>query len=167
LKRINFCIFTLRGIISTLGLCRVAAVNAGQTAAPESGGTVRIAMKNVNFHLRDRIIVHIASLDGRLKPKTGEIAAFDDKQSFSIDVDSANVTLRMTALTNELNDYVFAKPSAPLKKFTASTPGKQLVAKGLLASKGGIPFETVGTLSITRVHIPDFDKTKQNPKPKQ
>ena len=63
----------------------------------------------------------------------------------------------MTALTNDLNDYVFAKPDAPLKKLNATTKGKQLVIKGLLVSKGGIPFETDGTLSITpegmiRVH---------------
>jgi len=82
---------------------------------------------------------------------------FDDKQSFTIDVDSANVTLNMTALTNDLNDYVFAKPGAPLKKLNASTQGKQLVVNGFLVSKGAIPFETDGTLSITpegmiRVH---------------
>jgi hypothetical protein len=127
------------------------------SGTPATGGGVRIGMKNVEFHLTDNIIVHIATLNGKLESKPGEIPVFDDKQSFMIDVDSANVTLSMTALTNDLNDYVFAKPDAPLKKLSTSTNGKQLVVKGSLVSKGGIPFETDGTLSVTpegmiRVH---------------
>jgi hypothetical protein len=56
-----------------------------------------------------------------------------------------------------LNDYVFAKADAPLKKLSASIRGDELVIKGLLVSKGGIPFESAGTLSATpegmiRVH---------------
>lgn len=152
-----FCTLAVLGIISTSSLHEIPTVSAGQVGTSASDGAVRIGMKNVEYHLTDRIFVHIASLNGRMKPKSGEIPVFDDKQSFTIDVDSANVTLSMTALTNDLNDYVFAKPGAPLKKLTASTEGKQLVVKGLLVSKGGIPFETDGTLSITpegmiRVH---------------
>lgn len=114
-------------------------------------------MKNVEFHLTDRIIVHIATLNGKLTTKPGQIPDFDDRTSFGIDAESANITVSMTALTNDLNDYVFAKPSAPLKKLSVSTRGKELVVKGLLVSKGGVPFETAGTLSVTpegiiRVH---------------
>jgi hypothetical protein len=114
-------------------------------------------MKNVEFHLTDTIILHIATLDGRLTPKPGQIPVFDDKESFGLDVDSANITMTMTALTNDLNDYVFAKPTAPLKKLAVSTRGKELVVKGLLVSKGAVPFETSGTLQVTpegmiRVH---------------
>ncbi len=157
MRRTTFCAFTLLGLISTTSLYQAPNLSAGQTDTPAPNEEVRIAMKNVEYQLTDRIIVHIATLNGRMKPKPGEIPVFDDKQSFTIDVNSANVTLSMTALTNDLNDYVFAKPGAPLKKLSASTQGKQLVVKGLLVSKGGIPFETDGTLSITpegmiRVH---------------
>jgi hypothetical protein len=157
LRLTAFCTLTLMGIILTSGPYEIPTVSAGQPGTSPSDEAVRIGMKNVEYHLTDRIIVHIAALGGRMKPKPGEIPVFDDKQSFTIDVDSANVTISMTALTNDLNDYVFAKPGAPLKKLSASTQGKQLVVKGLLVSKGGIPFETDGTLSITpegmiRVH---------------
>ena len=117
-------------------------------------------MRNVDYHLTDRIIVNITSLDGRLTPKPGTIPVFD-KTSFGLDVDDAKVTLTMTALTNDLNDYVFAKPDAPLKKLSASIKndkdGNQLAIKGVLAKKGGIPFESDGTMSVTpegmiRVH---------------
>ena len=114
-------------------------------------------MKNVNYHLTDKIIVHIVSLNGKLTPKPDQIIAFDDRQSFGIDVDFASVTLNTTSLTNDLNDYVFAKPDAPFKKLAATIEGDQLTVKGLLVSKGGIPFSTTGTLAVTpegmiRVH---------------
>jgi hypothetical protein len=137
-----------------------APVPAGQAPTEAGGGgaaVVRAVMRNIEYHLTDRIIVHIVSLDGKLEPKPGEIPVFDDRNSFGLEVDSATIILNMTALTNDLNDYVFAKPDAPLKHLNASTQGDQLVLKGLLASKGGIPFETSGTISLTpegmiRVH---------------
>jgi hypothetical protein len=114
-------------------------------------------MRNVDFHLTDRIVVHIAALDGQLTPVRGSIPVFDDKTSFSLNVDSANISLSTTALSNDLNDFVFLKPDAPIKKLSITTAGDQLVLKGLLASKGDIPFETDGTVAATpdgqiRVH---------------
>jgi hypothetical protein len=126
-------------------------------AGDEKTAAVRTSMQNVEYHLTDRIIVHIHSLNGQLTPKPGKIPVFEDKNSFGLAVDSANITLSMASLTNDLNDFVFAKPDAPLKHLTASTQGDQLIMKGLLVSKGGIPFETSGTMSVTpegmiRVH---------------
>jgi hypothetical protein len=134
-----------------------ASPSAASGAADENAAVVRAAMRNVEYHLTDRIIVRITALDGKLTPKPAQIPVFDDKNSFGLTVDSATIRLSMTALTNDLNDYVFAKPDAPIKHLTASTDGDQLVMKGLLVSKGGIPFETSGTMSVTpegmiRVH---------------
>lgn len=122
-------------------------------------------MRNVEYHLTDRIIVHIVSLDGKLTPKPGQIPVFDDKASFGLDIDTATIILSMAALTNDLNDYVFAKPDAPLKHLDASTQGDQLVMKGLLVSKGGVPFETSGSMSVTpegmiRVHTTEVKALK-------
>jgi len=133
------------------------AGSSGTAAGGENGAVVRTAMRNVDYHLTDRIIVHITSLDGKLAPKPGQIPVFYDKNSFGLDVDAATIILNMTALTNDLNDYVFAKADAPLKKLSTSTEGDQLIMKGLLVSKGGVPFETSGTMSVTpegmiRVH---------------
>jgi hypothetical protein len=123
---------------------------ASQTSgSPTANAAVRVGMKNVEFHLTDGIVLHIAALDGKLASKPGEIPVFDNKESFVLDVDSANITVSMTALTNDLNDYVFVKADAPVKKLNASARGKELVVKGLLVSKGAVPFETVGTLSVT------------------
>jgi hypothetical protein len=126
--------------------------------APNTAGSnvVQATMKNVDFHLTDRIIVHIATLNGKLTPNQSAIPVFDNKRSFSLDVDSANITVSTTALSNDLNDYVFVKPDAPLKKLTVTTQGNLLILKGLLVGKG-VPFETDGTVAVTpegfiRVH---------------
>ena len=134
-----------------------ATPSAASGSADENAAVVRMAMRNVQYHLTDRIILHITTLDGKLTQKPGQIPVFDDKNSFALTVDTATIQLSMTALTNDLNDFVFAKPDAPIKHLTASTDGDQLVLKGLLVSKGGVPFETSGTLAVTpegmiRVH---------------
>lgn len=134
-----------------------SGTGGGKAVGGESGAAVRTAMRNVDYHLTDRIILHITSLDGKLTVKPGQIPVFDDKNSFGLDVGAGNIILSMTALTNDMNDYVFARADAPLKKLSTSTQGDQLIMKGLLVSKGGIPFETSGTLSVTpegmiRVH---------------
>jgi hypothetical protein len=127
------------------------------SATSPSNNDVETTMKNVQYHLTDKIAVRITILNGKLTPKPDQIVVFDDKQSFSIAVESAKVSLTTTSLTNDLNDYVFAKSDAPLKKLAATIEGDELTIKGLLVSKGGVPFSSTGTLSVTpegmiRVH---------------
>lgn len=134
------------------------AAQQNQSGTAAASGAVRAAIKNVDFHLTDRIVVHIETLSGTLVPaQQGQIPVFDDKNSLVFNVDTANITLGTAALTNDLNDYVFGKPGAPLKNLSANIKGDQLIIKGLLASKGGVPFESAGTVGVTpdgqvRVH---------------
>lgn len=136
------------------------AQNLPQNVTPTaktSAGDVNTFMKNVRYHLTDRIAVDITTLAGTLTPKPDQMVVLDDKQSFIIDIDSASARLTATSLTNDLNDFVFAAHDAPLKKLSASIHGDQFSVKGLLASKGDIPFEITGTLIVTpegviRVH---------------
>src|ERR1700761_6312302 len=49
------------------------------THAPQNfAGPVKIAMRNVDFHLTDRIVVHMVSVDGKLTP-VKDFPVFDDK----------------------------------------------------------------------------------------
>src|SRR5437588_10340271 len=55
---------------------------------------VQIAMKNVTYHFTGPIAVHIVELDGHLIPATpGAIVFFDDKNSFSLAISSAQITM--------------------------------------------------------------------------
>jgi hypothetical protein len=145
----------------------LSATHSGQQAenqaetnsqpAIEEKAPVKATMQNVDFHLTDQIVAHISNLTGKLSPTQPGIPTFDDKKSFLLDIDSANISVSAASLTSDLNDFVFVKPDAPLKKLSVSTEGDQLVLKGILASKGGLSFETAGTLTATpdgmiRVH---------------
>src|SRR5579862_2386236 len=118
-------------------------------SAAQQTDNVSATMRNVDFRFADKIVVHIATLDGKLVSAPGQIAVFDDKRSFRLDLDSASITVDTSNLSNDLNDYVFAAADAPLKKLTVATVGDQLVIKGLLARKGDVQFETDGTIAAT------------------
>ena len=105
-------------------------------------------MRNVMYHFTDTIGVHILELSGKLVPK-GAIPIFDDKQSFILEIDAANISMSTDALTHVLNEYVFAAKDAPLKDFAVTTDGTQLKIKGKLAHKGTIPFEMVSEIQAT------------------
>lgn len=139
--------------VCAMGVCPLQAQVAEQhnETSPNAAASavVRTAMKNVDFHLTDRIVVHIVTLNGSLTPNFGGMPVFDDKKSFHLDVDSASILITTAALSNDLNDYVFAKPDAPLKKLSITTQGSELILRGVLASKGGIPFQTDGTVAAT------------------
>ena len=106
-------------------------------------------MRNVVFHFTERIEVHIASLDGTLTTNYGGFPVFDDKKSFDLDVDSAKILMSLNSLSNDLNDYVFARPEAPLKRLWVWEQGEKLGVKGVLASRRNVPFEIIGTASAT------------------
>ena len=71
---------------------------------------------------------------------------------------SAEISLTTYALSSVLNDDVFAADGAPLKGIRLSAPAGKIKILGRLHSKGDVPFETEGRLSVTadgniRVHI--------------
>ena len=105
-------------------------------------------MRNVMYHFTDTIGVHILELSGKLVPK-GAIPIFDDKQSFILEIDVANISMSTDALSHVLNEYVFAAKDAPLKDFAVTTDGNQLKIKGKLAHKGNIPFEMISEIQAT------------------
>jgi len=128
-------------------------------AADESAGRrVHAEMRNIVNHFSDTIAVHIVHLEGELVPSpSAELPVFDDPNSFSISVRSAEIWITTDALTSVLNDYVFATKDAPIKGIRVSAENGKIKLRGRLHSKGDIPFESEGSLSVTadgniRVH---------------
>jgi hypothetical protein len=115
-------------------------------------------MRNITYRVTDAASVHIQRLDGELRPtQEDNIPSFDDRESFLIDIYSAEIALSMDALAGVLNQYAFAASDSPLKDVRITPQGTGLRIQGKLHSKGNLPFETVGTLSVTedgkvRVH---------------
>jgi hypothetical protein len=132
-----------------LGSTSLADNSTAETPA-DGSHSVEVQMRNVMYHFTDNIAVHIRRLHGELIPKKGDIPVFDDKESFTLKIASAEIAISPSFLANVLNSYVFAKRDAPVKDVSIRIEsGDRLKIKGKLHSKGDIAFETEGRLSTT------------------
>jgi len=121
---------------------------SASNAQPDSG-TVQVAMKNVMYHFSAPTAVHIVQLQGELVPtKPGTIVVFDDRNSFRLDLASAEIALTCDSLAGIMNDHVFSAQNAPIKSVSITNKNNQLIIKGRLHQKGDVPFETAGTLLV-------------------
>lgn len=151
----------LYGVVLCGGGCSAAKDKvrppAGQSrdiappAVQISGETqTHVEMVNVNIHLDSALILHIHYLSGQFLPtRRGQPPAFDNKLSYVITIDSAEVGVTAAALSHALNTYVFGAPDAPLKNLTFSVQGNQIKEAGTLNKGIRIPFEITGALSAT------------------
>jgi hypothetical protein len=113
-------------------------------------GTVQTQMRNVTYHFSDTVVVEIKSLNGELVPLgKNEFPIFDDKDSFSLRISTAEIVIDSSNLANVLNSYVFARPHSPLTALSITVEKGRLKVKGKLHDKGDIPFETEGILTAT------------------
>lgn len=138
-----------RFLIRTSLLLMLAAIApCGAARAQSADNAIETVMRHVDFHVDSTLVMQIDHLRGRLVPaRAGGLVIFDDPGSFVIDIDSASITLRMTALSDLLNRYVFHYNGTPLKGLTASVD-----SGGLLKQSGrlhGLPFSILTELSVT------------------
>ena len=122
---------------------------ATQAAEETEKQPIRIAMKNVTYHYTDPIAVHIIALQGELLPaKDGGVVVFDDKNSFTLALASAEISISCHALAQVLNENVLSAADAPIKNLTIESRNNELIIKGKLHQRGDISFETTGTLAV-------------------
>ncbi|HXB74573.1 MAG TPA: hypothetical protein VNY05_40435 [Candidatus Acidoferrales bacterium] len=121
-------------------------------ALPEASGKAQtqVEMVNVNIHLDPDLILHIHYLSGQFLPtRKGQPPAFDDKLSYIVAIDSAEVGVSAASMSHALNTYIFNASDSPLKNLTLSIQGSQIKQTGTLNKGVGVPFEMVGTMSAT------------------
>jgi len=126
---------------------------AGSQDSPNNDqqeGTVQTQMRNVAYHFSDTVVVQIKSLNGMLVPLgKNRFPTFDDKDSFSLRISTAEMAIDSSNLANLLNSYVFARPHSPLTALSIVVEKGRVKVKGKLHDKGDIPFETEGILTPT------------------
>jgi hypothetical protein len=134
-------------------LCLAAPTIAiGQNSPPSDkrSGRVQTQMRNVRYHFSDAVAVEIKSLSGELVPLgNNEFPIFDDKNSFNLRINTAEIAIDSSNLANVLNFYVFARPQSPLSHLSIIVENGRLKVKGKLHDKRDIPFETEGILRPT------------------
>jgi hypothetical protein len=110
---------------------------------------VKAEFRNVMFHLTPEAAAHLQSVSGELWPVGKyDMPVFDAKASFELHVSQGTVSITPEALASVLNSYVFARSDAPLKDISIEMKEGRLIIKGKLHSKGDLPFETAGEISV-------------------
>ncbi len=107
-------------------------------------------MINVNIRLDPQMMLQIRHLSGKLvSTDKGKTPSFDDKLSYIIDVDSAEIAVSTASMTHMMNTYVFGEPNAPLRHLKLSIEKGQVKQEGTINKGPGISFETIGDMSAT------------------
>ena len=146
LIRASRCIFVSLLFIAVLSSSLLKT--SAQSAEPPDTRPIDFAMKNVTYHYSEPVAVHIAKLQGELVPtKSGAIVFFDDKNSFNLRLNYAEISISCNALAQVLNENVFASSDSPIKNLSIESKNNQLIMKGKLPQKADVVFETAGTLS--------------------
>jgi hypothetical protein len=126
-----------------------AVANPPEIHQPVEAET-QVEFMNVNIHLDPVLVLHIRHLVGKFLPtRKGQPPTFDDKLSYIVDIDSAEVGVSLASMTYAMNTYVFGEPDAPLKNLKLSREGSEIKQTGTLRKGPGIPFEMVGDMSPT------------------
>jgi hypothetical protein len=125
----------------------IARVTAAAPASTDS--ITQVQFRNVDFYVDPQIPLHIHRLRGTMRSKTGGMVFFDDKNSYIIGLDAAEVGLGPRELSVLLNKYVFGYPGAPLRRMQVSIAGNEIVQKGILRKVVDVPFEIRASLSVT------------------
>jgi hypothetical protein len=110
----------------------------------------QVEFVNVNIRLDPVLVLHIRHLVGKFLPtRKGRPPTFDDKLSYIVAIDSAEVGVSLANMTYAMNTYVFGEPDAPLKNLELSREGSEIKQTGTLKKGIGIHFEMVGVMSAT------------------
>lgn len=111
--------------------------------------TTRVSMRHVDFYVDTNVVLHIRHLDGSMRSKKGGPILFDDRTSFVIAIDTAEVGLTGADLSVLLNKYVFGYPGSPLSHQHLRTEGDHVVQTGRIHKVITVNFEITATMDVT------------------
>jgi hypothetical protein len=120
-----------------------------ERASHADRGPVEGEMKGVLYHVDDRVVLEIRYLRGALLPTKDAPPWFDDPQSFTLAIDTGEVSISPASLSALLNDYVFNYKGTPLKDLKVTIDGGELKQTGTMHKLIDLPFTIRATLSAT------------------
>ncbi len=130
-------------------LVLLLATFAVSPAADDTPVEVQVQMRNVRLRVDETTVLQVARLRGTLvSTRRGHPPVFDDKDSFIVRIDSAQIALSMDSLTRLLNTYVFHYDGSPLKNLTVTADGQRLKLKGTVHKGIDLPFTIVADPSV-------------------
>ena len=136
-----------RAATSTASLSRTAATPVPHRDSARAA--TRVSMRHVDFYVDTNVVLHIRHLDGTMRSKAGGPILFDDKGSFIIAIDTAEVGLTGIDLSVILNKYVFGYEGSPLSHLHLRTEGDHVVLTGRMHKVITMNFEITSTMDVT------------------
>jgi hypothetical protein len=129
-------------------LCGAIAHTQDISLAP---APVEVQVREVNLHLERSTVLEIRTLRGQLVPtRRDQPVTFDDVNSFTTRINTAEIAISFKTLSDLLNQRVFAYPGAPLKNITLKADRGRIKQTGTVHKTIDIPFEIEGTLEATQ-----------------
>jgi len=106
-------------------------------------------MRNVALHVDASTVVRVVALRGEMiSTSANRPPVLDDKRSFKVRVDSGEIAVDSSALTQLLNRYLFSYKGSPLRDLKVTTEGAQLKIEGELRKGVPIPFSMTAEPSV-------------------
>ena len=127
----------------------LAGTPARDIAAADAAIHCGIEMRNLLLRVADGVVLQVAALDGEfVSHSAGQPPVFDDPNSYTLRVKSADMQLDGPSLTNLFQQSAKAHPS-PLSDVKITIEGGQLKADGKLKKGVTVPFSMTATVAAT------------------
>ena len=105
-------------------------------------------MRNVALHVAEGVVLDVRSLDGELISHTrGEPPVFDDPQSYTLRLRSADLALDTASLTNLLAQRAFGSSASPVRDVRVTIEQGTLRVRGTLRKGLSVPFSMTASVS--------------------
>jgi hypothetical protein len=130
-------------LAALLGWIAIAAIEPQPEGRPRCG----IEMRNVALHVADGVVLDVRKLDGEFVSHSKvEPPVFDDPNSYTLRLRSADMSLEGASLTNLLQ-LALAAEKSPLSDVTIAIENGELKASGKLHKGVTVPFSMTATVS--------------------
>lgn len=144
LRWISLLLAVLLGstVLSTLLVMRCApegpaqpyAVVEPDSAAPDSSSHIKVAMRKVNYHLDDDIVLELRYLKGEFIPREKKPPIFEDPTTYNLRIRSAAIAIDTLSLSRLLNRHVLGYKGAPIRDIHIRVDKDEIVQQGKMGA---------------------------------
>jgi hypothetical protein len=148
--RLRYC----RPLFDVLLVVLLSATYVHAAPGAPSDQPVQVQMKNVALHVDEDTVVNVSRLRGELiGTRSGAPPFFDDKDSFIVRIDSAEIAITAAGLSRLMNEHVLKDAGASLRAVEIGIEGGRLTIKGKVGKGVSVPFTMVATPSVDRGNL--------------
>jgi hypothetical protein len=126
----------------------LAALMSSCAGLEASRGAVEVDMANVDLHITADVTLHIKEMRGRFLPVDRSVPYLDNKQSYSVYVDSGEIAIGLASL-NALMARSMAGDKSNVEHLKVSIEDGRLRQQGVIDSTINVPFKASSVVSAT------------------